>query len=263
MSYSQNNPAEDLIASNDDLKYDVNNSYESASDLCGDLAVNAAMGDKNKTDDSGAKNPTEDSASLSQNNPSEDHVANTNDDFVVNPAMGPVYTSPLTILANRNEWSSVSARFFIRDHKNQGDGLRGLVFNSVVDSKNSSEFSSLTVHEMFLHLHIASIHYGISTAKSIDITNMMLHNSSEHNQIIESERNVLSDAYHNSIVQVLTGSGILNNPDQIQTILQEINNQVHTELQSNCFKSRFVNLSAPVKHKTFELSTLTVKISLS
>ena len=80
MSYSQNNPAEDLIASNDDLKYDVNNSYESASDLCGDLAVNAAMGNKNKTDDSGAKNPTEDSASLSQNNPSENHVANTNDD---------------------------------------------------------------------------------------------------------------------------------------------------------------------------------------
>ena len=117
-SYSQNNPAEDHIASNDDVKYDVNNSYESASDICGDLAVNAAMGDKNKTDDSGAKNPTEDSASLSQSNSSEDHVANTNDDvgydvinsyelaselsenFVVNPAMGPVYMSPLTILAN-------------------------------------------------------------------------------------------------------------------------------------------------------------------
>jgi hypothetical protein len=268
VSYSQNNPAEDLISSNDDLKYDVNNSYESASDLCEDLAVNAAMGNKNKTDGSGAKNPTEDCVSLSQNNPSEDHVANTNDDvgydvlnsselaselsenFVVNPTMGPVYTSPRTILANRNEWSSVSARFFIRVHKNQGDGLRGLVFNSVVESKNSSEFSSLTVHEMFLHLHIASIHYGISTAKSIDITNMMLHNSSEHNQIAESERNVLSDAYHNSIVQVLTGSRILNNPDQIQTILQEINNQVHTELQSNHFKSRSVKLSAPEKHKT-------------
>ena len=82
------------------------------------------------------------------------------------------------------------------------------------------------------------------------MVNMMLHNSSEHNQIIESERNVLSDAYHNSIVQVLTGSGILNNPDQIQTILQEINNQVHTKLQSNRFKSRSINLSAPVKHKT-------------
>ena len=43
--------------SNDD-KYDVNNSYESALDLCGDLAVNAAMGDKNNTtEDSAGKTP--------------------------------------------------------------------------------------------------------------------------------------------------------------------------------------------------------------
>ena len=86
--------------------------------------------------------------------------------------------------------------------------------------------------------------------KSIDNTTMTLHNSSENNQIIEPEWNVLSDAYHNSIIQVLMGCGILNNQDHIQTILQEINNCVHTELQSNHFKSCSINLSAPVKHKT-------------
>jgi hypothetical protein len=79
---------------------------------------------------------------------------------------------------------------------------------------------------------------------------MMLHNSSEHNQIIESERIMQSGAYHNSIVQVLMASGVLNNQDQIQTILQEIINHVHTELQSNHFKSCSIKLSAPVKHKT-------------
>ena len=133
-SYSQNNPAEDHVTSNDD-KYDVNNSYESASDLCRDLAMNAPMGTKNNTtedsvaedsvaEDSVAnfgnkKNPTEDSASFSQNNQSEDHVTSNNDDvgyevnnsyelawklsedFAVNPAMGPIYTSPHTILSNQ------------------------------------------------------------------------------------------------------------------------------------------------------------------
>jgi hypothetical protein len=79
---------------------------------------------------------------------------------------------------------------------------------------------------------------------------MMLHNSSEYNQVIKSERNVLSDAYHNSIIQVLMGRGILNNQDRIQKILQELNNCVHTELQSNHFKSCSIILSAPVKHKT-------------
>jgi hypothetical protein len=116
--------------------------------------------------------------------------------------------------------------------------------------KNFSDFSSLTVHDMFYDIHIASIRYGICTAKSIDITTMMLPNSSDYNQIIESESAV--DAYHNSIIQVLTGSEILNNQDQTQTILQEINNCVHTELQSNRFKSCFVNLSALVKHETVQ-----------
>ena len=197
-SYSQNNQAEDHVASHDDVECDFNHSYESVLDICEVLADNAAVGDKNDTtEDSAAevkvsalgnkKNPITDSASYCQNIPAVDHVKNNDDigcdfnnsyelasklpeHFAANPAMGPIYTSPLSILANRKEWSSVSARFFIRDYKNRGDGLRGLVFNSVVDSKNSSDFSSLTVDDMFFHLHIASIHYGISTTKSIDIT---------------------------------------------------------------------------------------------
>jgi hypothetical protein len=124
-SYSHTNPTEDCVMSNnDDIGYDVNNSYESASDLCGDFAVNAAMGDKNNTTEDNVasvgkkKIPIEDSASYSQNNTAEDHVTNNNDDvgyevnnsyesarklsgdFAVNAAMGPIYTSPLTILAN-------------------------------------------------------------------------------------------------------------------------------------------------------------------
>ena len=81
---------------------------------------------------------------------------------------------------------------------------------------------------------------------------MMPHNIAEHNQIIQSERNMLSDAYHNSILQVHTARGIINNQDQAQTILQEINNCVHTELQLNYFKSCSINLSAPLKQKTVQ-----------
>ena len=37
-SYSQSNPAEDYVANNnDDVGYKVNNTYESAWELCGDL----------------------------------------------------------------------------------------------------------------------------------------------------------------------------------------------------------------------------------
>jgi hypothetical protein len=57
VSYSQNSPAEDHVTNNDDVRYEVNNSYELAWKL--------------------------------------------SEDFAVNPVMGPIYTSPLSILANR------------------------------------------------------------------------------------------------------------------------------------------------------------------
>jgi len=86
--------------------------------------------------------------------------------------------NPINILGNRDEWPIGSARFFVRDHKNQGEGLKGLVFNSVIDLKVYSDFSSLSVEDMFFHLHIASIHYGLPTTKSVDLATMILHNIS-------------------------------------------------------------------------------------
>ena len=53
-SYSQNNPAEDHVVSNDDVGCDFNNGCESALVLCGDLAI---IGDNNNTtEDSVAEN---------------------------------------------------------------------------------------------------------------------------------------------------------------------------------------------------------------
>ncbi len=128
----------------------------------------------------------------------------------------------LKILENRNEWPSGSARFFMRDHQIQGNGLRGLVFNSVMDSKVYNDFSSLTEEDMFFHLHIASIHYGLPTTKSKDLVNLMLHDSSKHKQLIQSEKKDLSDIYHKSIVRVLTTHGITKDQEETTSILQEI-----------------------------------------
>ncbi len=160
------------------------------------------------------------------------------------------YVNPIDILGNQNEWPSASSRFFIRNHKNQGDGLRGLVFNSVIDSKINNDFSSLTVNEMFFHLHIAAIHYGLPSTKSIDITTMMMHLSTDHNHIIQNERESMKKAYHNSIVKVLKSHGFLTNQDHTQLILDEIDHSVQTEWHSNYDKRTFNNLSAPVKHSS-------------
>ena len=39
-----------------------------------------------------------------------------------------IFTNLVNILEISNKWPGVSARFFMRDHQNQGNGLRGLVF---------------------------------------------------------------------------------------------------------------------------------------
>ena len=58
MRYSQNNPAEDHVTTNNDVfVYEVANTYESVWGLCGDAAVDAAICDKNNTtEDSAASN---------------------------------------------------------------------------------------------------------------------------------------------------------------------------------------------------------------
>ena len=160
------------------------------------------------------------------------------------------YVNPIDILGNQNEWPSASSRFFIRDHKNQGDGLRGLVFNSVTDLKINNDFSSLTVKEMFFHLHIAAIHYGLPSTKSIDITTMMMQLNTDHSHIIQKERELMENAYRNFIVKVLKSHGLLTNQDQTQLILDEINHSVQTEWHSDFDKRTFNNLSTPVKHST-------------
>ncbi len=59
---------------------------------------------------------------------------------------------------------------------------------------------------------------------------------------------MLSDAYQNAIVHVLTVGGIINNRDETTTILQEINYHFQMELQSHHGKLSLINVSAPVKH---------------
>ena len=86
---------------------------------------------------------------------------------------------------------------------------------------------------MFFHLHIASIHYGLPTTKSVDVTAMMLQLSTDHNQTIQKERDSMKDAYQKSIVKVLMAHGILNNQDHTQKILDEINHCVQTK---HCFR---------------------------
>ncbi len=98
-----------------------------------------------------------------------------------------------------------------------------------MDSEVYNNISSLTAEDMFFHLHIASIHYGLLTTKSIDLVNLRLHDSSKHKQLIQSEKKELSDIYLKSIVGVLGTHGITKDKEETTSILRKIKDCVETE----------------------------------
>jgi hypothetical protein len=249
---SQLNPKEDGVVSNNDVGFEVDNTYEPASEDIDQTEVKVTTSDE--------MNQTEGSEVGINHHGYEYQGCEV---VIELNATSPLYPSPLNILLNQKEWPSGSSRFFIRDKKNQGDGLKGLVFNYLINTKSHSEFSSLTGPEMFFHLHVASIHYGLTTSKSIDLTSVMLQNRDEHIQLMQSERQVLSNAYQNSIVEVLTHCGVVTNHNEISILLQEIQEHVQTQLQSNHCSRYSNNLSAPVKHKRVRSIYIGVIIPLS
>ena len=91
----------------------------------------------------------------------------------------------------------------------------------------------------------------------------MIQNRYEHIQLMQSERQVLSNAYQNSIVEVLTHCGVVTNHNEISILLQEIQEHVQTQLQSNHCSRYSNNLSAPVKHKRVRSIYIGVIIPLS
>ena len=101
---------------------------------------------------------------------------------------------------------------------------------------------------MFFHLHIASIYCGLPTTKSVDLATMTLHNISQHNELIQSEKKALSEIYHKSIVQVLAARGI--DKQEVSSIVQEINDCVQTAWQIH--GGNMSSVKAPVNHKTIQ-----------
>ena len=74
-----------------------------------------------------------------------------------------------TFFGRDDTWSDASRKYFIREHRRKGDGLRGLVINSLLDQHRSNDFTNLSEDKMYRHLHISHVHYGLPQAKSRDI----------------------------------------------------------------------------------------------
>ena len=120
------------------------------------------------------------------------------------------------------QWSKASGDYFRREHKEKGEGRKGLIYNSLVDKKAVTTFQ-MSPSEIDYHYHLASMFNNISQASSHDVTSMARHIVKEG--VVEKTaeiallRKCLSEACEEVFADLASNKGcnILN------TMMEEVN----------------------------------------
>ncbi len=94
--------------------------------------------------------------------------------------------------------------FFVHEIEQQGNGFRGVVYNALIDSKRSCGFHNLQIEEMFLHLHIATLHNKISQKNSQNVNKIISYMVKQHQDEIKEERDVFFNSFNSTINSVIT-----------------------------------------------------------
>ncbi len=93
--------------------------------------------------------------------------------------------------------------FFARDIEKLGHGLRGVVYNALIDLKRLCGFHNLQIEDMFFHLHIATIHNNISQKSSQNVDKVISYMVKQHQEEIKEERDVFFNSFNSSINRVI------------------------------------------------------------
>ena len=140
---------------------------------------------------------------------------------------------------NRNEWPNPSKRFFTREHIRKGDGLRGLVYNALIDSKRMTDFSGLSEEEMHYHLHITSIHHGLLQSKSRDVCAMTDHvlriGQQQRTELEQTMKEALNESIQTLLsTHTITDSGIIASATKTSmSIIEEKMNWYHARVDNH------------------------------
>ena len=111
--------------------------------------------------------------------------------------------SSKSIFNDSNEWPEQSAKILGREIETQGNGLRGVVYNALIDSKRSCGFHNLQIEEMFFHLHIATLHNNISQKNSQNVNKVISYMVKQHQEEIKEERDIFFKSFNSSINRVV------------------------------------------------------------
>ena len=106
-----------------------------------------------------------------------------------------IFKMPTSFVAEKfftkeNNWPATSQIFLINEH-NDRSGLKGTVFQVMIDHNRKPNFDSLSEEEMYFHLLSAIIHYNSSQNESINICSMLEHTTIREDELLDSTKNIL------------------------------------------------------------------------
>lgn len=135
-----------------------------------------------------------------------------------------------------NEWPVAGAKYFTREHQQTGDGMRGLVYNSLIDSKRETCFNSLGSEEINHHLHLTNIHKGITQAKSKEVCRMTHYTVNRERTKQRELVKAMEDSYQDAIKSHFSEDQELPK-DVLDSMMEKIKTKVDNKMDDHYKKT--------------------------
>ncbi len=148
--------------------------------------------------------------------------------------------------SNEKEWPKSSAKYFLREYNQPGDGLRGLVYKSLINYSRETDFSPLTDEELHYHLHVYSVHDDFGKMKSKEVCKLTDIAVQKFHQHETSNLNAIKKAFKDATDNLLRETGGLGE-EELKSMIAKIENSVEGKMSEHY---RVVDSAQKIGHPT-------------
>ena len=158
-------------------------------------------------------------------------------------------------------WPDRSRKFFLREHRKDGDGKRGLIYNALVDSKVDTNFSPLTDADIQYHFHLTSTYQGMPVSKAQDVTAVSHHIVKQGVEEQKAELDLLRNCLDETCKEVFVG--LTSNQGELDKLMERMNLILEEKVKAMKRKiPRSSIINHPVDHNTVRRKYLEGKESV-
>lgn len=101
-------------------------------------------------------------------------------------------------------WPEASKKFFLREHRNKGDGKKGIIYNALIDKEQESDFGLLPEKEQEYHMHLTATYHSMQQSMIHNVTSANHYMVKEGVQKRRAEADVMRKCLGETLKDALT-----------------------------------------------------------